>query len=81
MMRGEGRTHVVPLFVGLEASRIRSFFKEFHTLYCDTVSNPFYEVGSPIKSTRFKGRIQLDLTHLLHLLTALTERLAQILAH
>jgi hypothetical protein len=47
---------------GLDSAKIRQFFRDFHTLYCDTVSNPFYEVGSPIASARFKV-LNLDYCH------------------
>ncbi|CAB3401276.1 unnamed protein product [Caenorhabditis bovis] len=34
----------------LKDQEIRLIFKRFHGYYCNTISNPFYEIGEPMKS-------------------------------
>ncbi|CAI5444209.1 unnamed protein product [Caenorhabditis angaria] len=37
----------------LKDQEIRLIFKKFHGFYCNTISNPFYEIGTPMKSRFF----------------------------
>ncbi len=42
---------------GVDVNRIKSFLRELAFLYCDVVSNPFYEMSAPITSPKFRDRL------------------------
>ncbi|KAF1760271.1 hypothetical protein GCK72_008517 [Caenorhabditis remanei] len=42
----------------LKDQEIRLIFKRFHGHYCNTISNPFYEIGTPMQSKWFDEGIR-----------------------
>jgi len=42
----------------LKDDDLRAVFKRFHAAYVDAVSNPFYNIGSPISSSRFAASVR-----------------------
>jgi hypothetical protein len=38
-------------------NKIKGFLRDLSFLYCDAVSNPFYEMGSTIVSAKFKEKL------------------------
>ena len=43
---------------GADTAKTKQFLQDFHALYCDTVCNPFYTLGTPITSNRFKAKLE-----------------------
>merc|ERR1711916_406814 len=50
--------------LGMDVHKITTFLREFAFLYCDVVCNPFYEIGTPIQSPKFKERLGMLLNTL-----------------
>ena len=50
--------------LGMDVHKIKTFLREFAFLYCDVVCNPFYEIGTPIQSPKFKERLGMLLNTL-----------------
>ena len=47
---------------GVDANKIKTFLRDLAFLHCDVVSNPFYEIGTSITSSKFKERVNQALT-------------------
>jgi hypothetical protein len=45
--------------LGMEVHKIKTFLREFSFLYCDVVCNPFYEIGTPVQSPKFRERLSV----------------------
>ena len=43
--------------LGMDVHKIKSFLREFSHLYCDVVCNPFYQIGTPIQSKKFREKL------------------------